>query len=151
MEGRSAAGPPFRLGHLDHIVLRARDAALLIRFYTDVLGCRVERDVPSVGLTQLRAGASLIDVVSVTGTLGQAGGEPPQAGGRHNVDHFCLRVDPFDAVAIKTHLARHGMRCSPVRDLYGAEGLGPSLYIEDPEGNRLELKGPAREPALRPG
>jgi glyoxylase I family protein len=134
---------PFRLQHLDHVVLRARDGDILVRFYREVLGCTVEREAPEVGLIQLRAGRSLIDIVPVTGRLGRAGGRPPEPGDGHNVDHLCLRVDPFDAAAIRAHLERHGVAPSEVRQVYGAEGLGPSIYLTDPEGNTVELKGPS--------
>lgn len=134
---------PFTLQRLDHVVLRARDSARLIGFYRDVLGCRVEREVADLGLTQLRAGTALIDIVSAAGSLGRAGGAAPSAGSGHNVDHVCVRVEPFDAEAITRHLARHGIETSEVRRVYGAEGYGPSLYLDDPEGNTLELKGPA--------
>lgn len=134
---------PFRLLHLDHVVLRARDGAGLVRFYRDVLGCALERESAEIGLVQLRAGGSLIDIVPVDGHLGRAGGAPPASAGGHNVDHVCLRVEPFDAAAITAHLTRHGLAPSEVRQVYGAEGLGPSIYVDDPEGNTVELKGPA--------
>lgn len=136
---------PFRLLRLDHVVLRARDGEKLVRFYRDVLGCGLERENADAGLIQLRAGDSLIDIVPVNGSLGRAGGEPPAADGGHNVDHVCLRVDPFDAPVITRYLERHGVSPSEVRHVYGAEGLGPSIYLGDPEGNTVELKGPAAE------
>ena len=140
--------PPFRLGHLDHVVLRARDAPLLIDFYCRVLGCTVEREARDLELTQLRAGASLIDIVSTRGPLGRLRGAAPVSDGGHNVDHVCLRVDPFDPATITRYLRDHGAAPSEVRHVYGAEGLGPSIYLDDPEGNTVELKGPAdREPA----
>jgi len=134
---------PFALERIDHVVLRARDSDVLVRFYCDVLGCRRERDVTDLGLVQLRAGASLIDIVAAAGELGRAGGVPPAPGDGHNVDHVCLRVMPFDADAITAHLRRHGAEPSAVRRVYGAEGFGPSIYVNDPEGNTVELKGPA--------
>lgn len=137
---------PFRLMHLDHVVLRASDATVLEHFYRQVLGCTLERENPDVGLIQLRAGDALIDIVPVDGRLGRAGGRAPEQDG-HNVDHFCLRVEPFDAAAITAHLKRHGVRPTEVRDVYGAEGLGPSIYLDDPEGNTVELKGPAHRAA----
>jgi catechol 2,3-dioxygenase-like lactoylglutathione lyase family enzyme len=140
---------PFRLEHLDHVVLRARDGNTLVRFYRDVLGCMLEREAQDIGLTQLRAGASLIDIVPVDGRLGQAGGSAPERGGGHNVDHLCLRVEPFDAQAISAHLRQYGAEPSEVRLVYGAGGLGPSIYVDDPEGNTVELKGPATEAAGR--
>lgn len=134
---------PFALQRLDHVVLRARDSTRLIGFYRDVLGCTLERDVPELGLTQLRAGAALIDIVSADGPLGRARGAPPQPDAGHNVDHVCLRVAPFEPERIAQHLQRHGASASAVRRVYGAEGLGPSVYVRDPEGNTVELKGPA--------
>jgi catechol 2,3-dioxygenase-like lactoylglutathione lyase family enzyme len=134
---------PFRLRHLDHVVLRARDGDALVRFYREVLGCTLERESAEVGLVQLRAGDALIDIVPVDGRLGRAGGSPPLPRDGHNVDHLCLRVDPFDSAAITAHLKRHGAEPTEVRHVYGAEGFGPSIYVDDPEGNTVELKGPA--------
>lgn len=131
-----------RIKALDHIVIRARDADTLIRFYCDVLGCIVERESSrEVGLVQLRAGASLIDVVTVDGLLGRKGGAAPGNEGR-NLDHFCVSLDSFDEQQIRNHLDRHGIEGSVTESRYGAEGFGPSIYIQDPEGNTVELKGP---------
>ncbi|MCO4891126.1 VOC family protein [Cupriavidus sp. WGtm5] len=130
----------FRILGIDHLVLRSADVAALRRFYVDVLGCSVERE-QDLGLTQLRAGASLIDLVTLDGPLGRAGGAGPGAQGR-NLDHFCLRIDPFDAQALRAHLARHGVDVGEVAQRFGAEGKGPSLYVQDPDGNVVELKGP---------
>lgn len=129
-----------RIAGIDHIVLRIVDEAAMLRFYRDVLGCAVERRQDAIGLIQLRAGRSLIDLVPVSGKLGAAGGAAPGAEGR-NLDHVCFRVDPFDADAIRAHLERHGIAAGPVVPRYGAEGEGPSIYIDDPEGNTVELKG----------
>lgn len=126
---------------IDHIVLRVVDLAAMLRFYCGVLGCALEREQAELGLTQLRAGRSLIDLVPVSGKLGSQGGAPPGREGR-NVDHFCVRVEPFDAGAIRAHLARHGIAAGEEAPRYGAEGEGPSIYIQDPEGNTVELKGP---------
>lgn len=126
---------------IDHIVLRVRNLPAMLLFYCDALGCTVEREQAEIGLTQLRAGASLIDLIPVTGKLGALGGAAPGAEGR-NLDHFCLRIDPFDYAQISEHLRRHGVEVGDVSSRYGAEGEGPSLYITDPEGNTVELKGP---------
>ena len=127
---------------LDHLVLRVADLGAMERFYVDALGCTVERRRDDIGLLQLRAGASLIDLVPVAGKLGRAGGAAPGTEGR-NLDHFCLRVEPFDEAAIRQHLAAHGCSAGPVQRRNGAEGEGPSIYLSDPEGNVVELKGPA--------
>lgn len=113
----------------------------MLRFYCEALGCTVERHQEEIGLVQLRAGNSLIDLVPVSGKLGRVGGSAPGKQGR-NLDHFCLRVEPFDEAALREHLARHGYEAGPVERRYGAEGEGPSVYVMDPEGNVVELKGP---------
>ncbi|TAM97571.1 MAG: VOC family protein [Rhodanobacteraceae bacterium] len=132
---------PFRLRRLDHVVLRVRDVAVVQRFYREVLGCTPELDQSAIGLFQLRAGESLIDLVDVNGKLGRQRGAAP---GReaHNVDHICLAVDGYDEAAIVAHLKAHGVRVGDTGSRYGAEGEGPSIYLFDPEGNMIELKGP---------
>ncbi len=131
---------------IDHLVLRVRDAQCMIAFYRDVLGCTIERTQEAIGLYQLRAGRSLIDIVPVDSKLGRPGGAAPGREGR-NLDHFCLRVDPWDAAAILAHLDRHRVEHGPVESRYGAEGEGPSVYLQDPEGNTVELKGPPATPS----
>ncbi|WP_368562170.1 VOC family protein [Pseudoxanthomonas sp. UTMC 1351] len=133
--------PPFQLQRIDHVVLRVRDSAAMEAFYCNVLGCQVERRQESIGLLQLRAGASLIDLVAVDGKLGRMGGAAPVEEGR-NMDHLCLRVDPFDRQTIVDHLSANGVTVTEFGNRYGADGLGPSQYLLDPEGNAVELKGP---------
>jgi len=130
-----------RLLGLDHVVLRVRDVQRMIHFYCEVLGCTVERVREDLGLTQLRAGGSLIDLVTVDGELGRRGGSAPGAEGR-NMDHLCLRIERFQTQELLPYLARHGVEAGEVTTRYGAEGPGPSVYIRDPEGNTVELKGP---------
>ena len=130
-----------RIRDIDHLVLRVVDLDAMLRFYVEALGCRIERRQDAIGLVQLRAGNALIDLVPVDGKLGRAGGAAPGPEGR-NLDHFCLRVEPFDEDAIRSQLAAHGCIAGPVEQRYGAEGTGPSLYLSDPEGNVVELKGP---------
>ena len=128
-----------RIETIDHVVLRAIDIAAMQRFYVDVLGCHEERRQDEIGLVQLRAGAALIDLVSVDGSLGRRGGAAPGATD-HNMDHFCLRVADYDEQAILAHLRRHGVRIDSTGMRYGAQGNGPSIYVYDPQGNTIELK-----------
>jgi glyoxylase I family protein len=128
---------PFAIVGIDHVVLRATDPAALERFYVEVLGCTLEKRQGT--LTQLRAGAALIDIVPAD-EAGPAGGTSRSGGA--NLDHLCLRIEPFDAAAIARHLAAHGAACGQEASRYGAQGQGPSIYLTDPEGNGVELKGP---------
>jgi glyoxylase I family protein len=127
---------PFIIQGIDHIVLRVRELPRSLAFYCDLLGCTVERQQPDLGLTQLRAGSSLIDLVTLDGPLGA--GEPP--GGGRNLEHFCLRVAPFDESALIAWLVARGVAVREPASRYGAEGEGRSFYIEDPDGNHVELK-----------
>lgn len=129
----------FAIKNLDHVVVCVSDLERALKFYTEVLGCREERRVESIGLVQLRAGASMIDLMQTA-----TGPEEEEAvGGGHNMDHFAVRIEPFDPPAIRSHLQSHGVDVGEVVDRVGAEGKGPSLYIQDPDGNTVELKGPA--------
>ena len=127
---------------IDHLVLRVVDLDLMLRFYCDALGCTIERRQEELGLIQLRAGRSLLDLVPIDGPLGSAGGAAPGKEGR-NLDHFCFRVEPFDEQDLRRHLEALGIEAGPVLQRYGAEGKGPSIYAPDPEGNVVELKGPS--------
>jgi catechol 2,3-dioxygenase-like lactoylglutathione lyase family enzyme len=129
---------------IDHVVLRVSDLQRMVRFYVDVLGAKLEKEQEDIGLYQLRVGTSLIDLVPVDSKLGHMGGAAPAAGGR-NVDHVAFRVLPWDGDAILRHLNGHGIE-SEIKSRYGAEGDGPSIYLTDPEGSGLELKGPPWAP-----
>jgi glyoxylase I family protein len=124
--------PAVTITGLDHIVLRVADMDRSVAFYGHVLGCPVERRLESIGLVQLRAGTSMIDLVPC---------EPGEKPGR-NVDHYAVRIAKMDPAAIAAHLEAHGIAAGPVQRRYGAEGYGSSIYITDPDGNTVELKGP---------
>jgi len=124
-----------------------RDMERMVAFWRDALGCTVEKVQEPLGLVHIRAGGVLIDLVDVAGKLGREGGRAPEAEGR-NLDHFCLRVEPFDPDAIRQRLALLGVEAEPPKRRFGAEGYGQSIYLLDPEGNRIELKGPS-EPEAR--
>src|SRR5437879_5177162 len=131
--------PPFVVQGIDHIVLRVRELPRALAFYRDVLGCRVEREQPELGLTQLRAGRSLIDLVTLEGPLGRL----PAAArtSAPNVEHFCLALAPFSEPALTSWFVSCGVGVIDPATRYGAEGQGRSFYIEDPDGNRIEVKG----------
>jgi len=133
--------PVIGISAIDHVVLRVVNLDSMLRFYVEALGCRVERRDDAIGLVQLRAGSSLVDLVPVESKLGRLGGGVPLPDGR-NLDHVCFRVAQFDEDAIRRRLARFGFSAGPVEQRYGAEGMGPSMYVPDPEGNIVELKGP---------
>ncbi len=124
---------PFEIGEIDHIVLRVKDMPRAIAFYAEVLGANEERRVDSIGLVQMRAGRSLIDLVPLAEDHGASGG---------NMEHFALTISPFDPAVLTRHLASHGIDGGTIERRYGAQGYGPSIYINDPDGNVIELKGP---------
>ncbi len=121
----------FRVERIDHVVLRVSDLAAMVRFYEQALGFNVERRLERISLVQMRAGASMLDLVA---------GE--HAEGAPNMDHLCFRIEPFDRDAIVRQLAPFDISVGETVERYGAEGNGPSVYFHDPEGNQVELKGP---------
>jgi catechol 2,3-dioxygenase-like lactoylglutathione lyase family enzyme len=130
-----------RISQLDHLVLRVSDRAAMLHFYRDILGLAVAHEQPDLGLTHLHAGNVFIDLITVDGVLGREGGAAPGLEAR-NLDHLCLRVEDFDPDQIRKHFASHGIAVSEVLQRYGSTGTGPSIYLKDPEGNGVELKGP---------
>ena len=125
---------------IDHIVLRTANLVAMLEFYIQVLNCRVERETsPELGLTQLRAGSSLIDIVDVDSQIGKTGGPAPDETG-NNLDHFCLRLSNISEEALRDHLTSHGVEVGEFGSRYGAEGQGLSVYLNDPDGNTVELR-----------
>jgi glyoxylase I family protein len=130
----------FTIREIDHVVIRCVDLDNMVSFYRTVLGCPVEKEQYDLGLVQMRAGRSLIDLLRVGAKIDRPESGEPAAG--RNMDHLCVRVEPFDADGLRAHLQNHGVRIGEEAQRYGAEGFGPSLYLFDPEGNMIELKGP---------
>ena len=120
--------------NIDHVVIRAADLDKSLKFYCEILGCHEERRVDRIGLVQLRAGSCMIDLFDAKDN------PPPEGPG--NMDHFAVRLENFDEPAIRAFLAENGIASEESKSRYGAEGDGPSIYIEDPDGNTVELKGP---------
>jgi len=127
---------------IDHVVLRVRDIDRMRKFYCDVLGAKHVAYRAEFGMSHLSIGSAMIDLVEVNGPLGKPGGAAPGREGR-NMDHLCLRVEPFDEQAIVSHLKRNGVAVGDIKNRFGAEGNGTSIYLNDPEGNTVELKGPS--------
>lgn len=123
----------FEIRQIDHVVLHVADMERAIAFYTGVLGCRLVRRAPGGDMVHLQAGGAMVDLLP----------RPAGAAAGANMDHVAFRVAPFDGAAIAAHLAAHGVECGPVMRRFGAEGHGPSVYLRDPDGNGIELKGPA--------
>jgi catechol 2,3-dioxygenase-like lactoylglutathione lyase family enzyme len=124
--------PGFSVKFIDHIVLRTGNIEKLVAFYRDVVGLPLERQTDS-GLTQLRAGNCLLDIVPVD--------DRDQPG--RNVEHFCFRVDPYDEGEIRARLEAAGATIVKAGAGYGAEGRGPNIYFRDPDENIVEFKGPS--------
>lgn len=127
---------------IDHLVLRVIDVDKMERFYCEVLGLSVAKRNRALDIVHLRTGRSMIDIVPVGGKAGARGGAAPGVEGR-NLDHLCLRVEPYDEAAIVAHLNAQGVKVGEIVDRFGAEGNGRSIYLYDPEGNTVELKGPS--------
>jgi catechol 2,3-dioxygenase-like lactoylglutathione lyase family enzyme len=123
---------PLKIRELDHVVLRCRDQARMLDFYTRILGLSEERRIDRIGLIQLRAGTSMIDLVQAV--------EPRVESGL-NVDHFCLGLEIAELDDAVRYLRAHAVEIvGEPATRYGARGMGLSIYLHDPEGNVVELK-----------
>ncbi len=131
--------PPFSLTTIDHVVIRSLSRPNLIAFYINVIGCELVWDRPEIGLTHLRAGDTMIDIVSINHDIGERATSQDDRSGK-NVDHLCLCISPFDFEALRTHLVAFGINVAPPKMRFGARGFAPSIYLTDPEGNGIELK-----------
>ena len=120
-----------KLRGIDHVVLRVRDIDVMRRFYCDVLGAEHVAYRPEFGMSHLRVGDALIDLVERETPSGV------------NLDHLCLRVGEFDQARLVSYLKDKGVAVGAIRNRFGAEGNGVSIYLTDPEGNTVELKGPS--------
>lgn len=122
----------FQLVGLDHIVLNTSNSTAMVDFYCNILGCHVEKIQEEIGLIQLRAGDSLIDLFKSTENLSQSKVK--------NLNHFCLRVDPFIDEELKEYFTKNKIPILEYGKRYGAQGVGYSIYIHDPDDNTIELK-----------
>ena len=135
---------PIRLQSIDHVVIRVLNLNQMIAFYCEVLGCQLERGPGEAKLAQLRAGLALVDLVDANGPLGRKGGGVPDHKAP-NMDHLCLQLSDWNPDAIRKHLKENNVDFGEIASRYGALGNGPSLYLRDPEGNTIELKGSTAE------
>lgn len=116
----------------DHVVYVCTDVERVLQWWTGTLGFAAERvddwrdgraPFPSVRLSRW----ALVDLVA----------GPPSG---TNVAHVALDVDAPMA-QIQSWLADKGVEVvAGPRDLFGARGTGAGLYVEDPEGNVVELR-----------
>ena len=120
----------FNITGIDHIVLKTSHLANMLHFYVDILGCQVEKVQEASHLTQLRAGNCLIDIIEDNHYVATT----------HNLDHYCLRITPFNYDALFTYFKDNQVEVSSYAQRYGAEGNGYSFLVYDPEGNKIELK-----------
>ena len=123
---------PLMVVELDHVVLRCRQQDRTLDFYSRVLGLKEERRIGQLGLIQLRAGASMIDLVPTV---------EPRIDTGTNVDHFCLGIKTDDLGSVISYLRSNSVEILGEPAIrYGARGMGNSIYVRDPEGNIIELK-----------
>jgi glyoxylase I family protein len=132
--------PPFVPEGIDHVLLLISGMETALKFYCDVLGLNIHNQIPQHAMVQLRAGGALIDLVDLESPQGNWA-RPTPAGGR-NLDHICIALAAHDETALRAHLAQHQVAIVEEGMHGGARGESLSIYIRDPAGNSIELKGP---------
>jgi len=138
----AASRRPFAVARIDHVVLRCRDIQAMLDFYRDVLGLDVAKRNERLGMIHLRAGSAMVDLIPMAQLPTDRDG-PASTATSHNMDHLCLRIEPFDVARLEAYFGARGIMLGELRVRFGAEGDGTSFYLQDPEGNRVELKGPS--------
>ena len=125
---------------IDHIVLRTSRLPELLEFYRDKLGLKLERHLKKFGLYQLRAGFALVDILDRS--VVDSTEEKPQSGAVADpqYDHFCLAITDLDADELLAWLDAEEIPHGKIERRYGATGEGTSVYAQDPDGRRVELK-----------
>lgn len=118
-----------RVTEIDHLVLNVADVHRSLGFYVDVLGLEAMR------LAEWEAGEAPFVSVRVHDGFIIDLMEIPRSG--ENADHFCLVIDDDidELIAAGTITPTDG----PF-DLSGARGQGYSVYLRDPDDNRVELR-----------
>jgi glyoxylase I family protein len=129
---------PFELRAIDHVVLIVDDLERAAKWYADVVGATEEHSLRQFGMVQLRAGASMIDLVDAASEKGEWA--RPKVDGGRNMDHLCLEIGPVTKAAMQAHLKKHELEIEEEGWRSGAKGQGYSWYIRDPWDHQIELK-----------
>ena len=127
------------IDHIDHIVLTTRELQACIRFYTEVLGMKLERfRTPTEERLALKFGSQKINLhewgrefeprahVAVPGSL----------------DLCFISSTPLDEVIRKLNQANVNIIEGPVAKT-GAVSKLRSVYVRDPDLNLVEISEPA--------
>lgn len=115
---------------IDHLVLNVADVERSVAWYVERLGFEPLR------LEEWRRGEVLFASVRLTDTFiidlfaNERSGD--------NVDHVCLVVDPLDLDALAAS-DEFDVVSGPA-EVFGAQGMGRSVYVRDPDGNVVELR-----------
>jgi catechol 2,3-dioxygenase-like lactoylglutathione lyase family enzyme len=128
-----------RIIEMDHIVLNVADIDASLAFYCDILGLKAERvdefRAGKVGFPSVRISPdTLIDLMR--GGSDHSGEKPER-----NLNHYCLVSEPVDLTALSAELKTQGVKVvtEPV-SRWGAHGQATSIYINDPDGNEIEIR-----------
>lgn len=122
---------------IDHVVLRVADIDRSVSFYRELLGAEPELEeefrAGRRSFMSLRIGEALIDLIP---------SEDPGAVGPKGLAHICIEVEGGDPETVRRSLEDRGVLVESSVNLerLGAKGAGPSLYLTDPDGYRIELK-----------
>ena len=127
---------------MDHIVLNVEDDEKMIAFYGEVLQMPTERleeyRAGEVPFPSLRLNAhTIIDLFPKK--LWQRTSQ--QGEGRENLNHFCIAISKgdWDSLVKRLRAMDIPIERGPLH-LWGARGMGTSIYFRDPESNLIEAR-----------
>ncbi|MFF3326713.1 VOC family protein [Streptomyces sp. NPDC002889] len=119
-----------RVKGFDHLVLNVQDVERALEFYCGPLG------LEPVRVDEWRAGDVSFPSVRVSpDTIIDLLSRPR---GESNVDHICLVVEPLDWQQV-VDSGEFTVLDGPAAR-FGARGEAQSIYVQDPDGNVVELR-----------
>jgi catechol 2,3-dioxygenase-like lactoylglutathione lyase family enzyme len=120
---------------IDHIALVTKKLASMKSFYLE-LGLTLEQEGKAkagYNVVTLRAGESLIDLFEASPTN-------PAPAANLSEEHFCLSATGSSIYDVIATLKRKGLDPTQAEVNNGSKGKGLSIWVRDPDGNKVEIK-----------
>jgi len=123
----------FNLTGVAHFSIPVSDVDRSIKFYTEVVGCKLLHSLPNQKITFLDAGGVCVLLIKRPPPIQK--GPPEMSDGVHHA----FMVDEEQFKTVKEKLKSQGVEIFFEEDLRGGIINGPRVYFRDPDGTPLEI------------